>query len=59
MTCAAYQGFKPRMVEMRVGYDYGRPLMIEHAANLVLARRRAEQLLETFQDRDGFELLPS
>ena len=29
-----------------------------HAANLVVARQRAGQLLETLQDRDGFELLP-
>jgi hypothetical protein len=46
------------MVELRVGYDYGRPLMIEHAANLVVARQRAGQLLETFRHQDGFELLP-
>ena len=46
------------MVELRVGYDYVRPLVIEHAANLVVARQRAGQLRETLQNQDGFELLP-
>ena len=58
MTCAAYQRFKGGMVELRVSYDYARPLMIEHAPNLALARQRAGQLLETLQDQDGFELMP-
>jgi hypothetical protein len=58
MTCAAYQGLKTRMLELRVSYDSERPLMVEHAANLVAARQRAAQLLETLQGRDGFELVP-
>ena len=58
MTCAAYQGFTARMVELRVSYDDARPLTIEHAANLVVARQRAGQLLETLRDQDGFEVLP-
>ena len=58
ITCAAYEGAKAQMLELRVGYDYLHPLVIEHATNLVGARQRAGQLRETFKNQDGFELLP-
>ena len=57
LTCAAYKGLKADVVELRVGYDDGRPLVIEHASNLFLARQRAGQLLETLEKLDGFERL--
>jgi hypothetical protein len=57
LTCAAYQGDKSQMVELRVGYTYVRSLVIEHAANLVVARQRAAQLRDMLGKQDGFELL--
>jgi hypothetical protein len=57
MTCAVYKGLKADLVELRLGYDYDRPLVIEHAISLSLARQRAGQLLETLQEQDGFERL--
>ena len=57
LTCAAYNRPKTLILELRVGYDYDDTIVIESAADLVVARQRACQLLETLQDRSGFELV--